>query len=40
MTKGKRITDLAGSWDITDEEAEEIKAAISQVWETWRPQKQ
>jgi hypothetical protein len=38
--KGKKITDLAGSWDITDEEAEEIKASISQVWETWRPQKQ
>jgi predicted MarR family transcription regulator len=32
--RGKKITDLAGSWDVTDEEAEKIKASISQVWET------
>lgn len=38
--KGKKITDLAGSWDVTDEEAQEIKASISQVWETWKPKKQ
>jgi hypothetical protein len=38
--KGKKITDLAGSWNITDEEAQEIKASISQVWETWKPKKQ
>lgn len=38
--KGKKITDLAGSWNITDEEAKEIKASISQVWETWKPKKQ
>ena len=38
--KGKKITDLAGSWDVTDEEAEEIKASISQAWETCKPQKQ
>ena len=38
--KGRKITDLAGSWDLSDEEAEKIKASISQVWETWKPQKQ
>ena len=38
--KGKKITDLAGSWDITDDEAENLKVAITQVWETWKPQKQ
>jgi predicted MarR family transcription regulator len=38
--KGKKITDLAGSWNITDEEAQEIKASIRQVWETWKPKKQ
>lgn len=38
--KGKKITDLAGSWNITDEEAKEIKSSISQVWETWKPKKQ
>ena len=32
--KGKKVTDMAGSWDVTDEEAEEIKASISRVWET------
>lgn len=38
--KGRqRITDLAGSWDVTDEEAEKIKASINKVWETWKPQK-
>lgn len=36
---GKKITDLAGSWDVTDEEAKEIKASISQAWETWKPRK-
>ena len=38
--KGRKITDLAGSWDVTDEETEKIKASINQVWETWKPQKQ
>ncbi len=37
--KGKKITDLAGSWDMTDEEAEEIKTSIDKAWETWKPQK-
>ena len=29
--KGKKITDLAGTWNVTDEEAEQIKASISQA---------
>jgi uncharacterized protein (DUF433 family) len=32
--RGKIITDLAGSWNVTDEEAQEIKKSINQVWET------
>jgi hypothetical protein len=35
--KGKKISDLAGLWNVSDEEAEEIKASIDQVWETWKP---
>jgi hypothetical protein len=44
MTKRKKketkVSEIAVSWDMTDEEAEEIKASISQVWGTWKPQKQ
>jgi hypothetical protein len=35
--KGVRITDLAGSWSITDEEIKEIKASISEAWKKWKP---
>jgi dissimilatory sulfite reductase (desulfoviridin) alpha/beta subunit len=36
--KGRIISDLAGLWkDVSDEEAEEIKASINKVWETWKP---
>jgi predicted CopG family antitoxin len=38
--RGTRISDLAGSWDVTDEELKEIKFSISQAWEKWKPQKQ
>jgi len=34
--KGERITDLAGSWDISDEELAEIKASITEAWKRWR----
>ena len=37
--KGTKISDLAGSWDLTDEEVKEIKASIIQAWEKWKPQK-
>jgi hypothetical protein len=35
--KGVKITDLAGSWNITDEEIKEIKASISEAWKKWKP---
>jgi hypothetical protein len=35
--KGKRISDLAGSWSMNDDEAEKVKASIAKVWETWKP---
>lgn len=35
--KGKKISDLAGLWNVSDEEAKEIEASIDQVWETWKP---
>ena len=38
--KGTKISDLAGTWDITDEELRAIKESISQAWEQWKPQKQ
>ncbi len=38
--KGAKISDLAGSWNVTDKEVKEIKASISQAWEEWKPQKQ
>jgi len=44
MTKGKKkgnkVSNLASSWDVTDEEEEEIKTAISQMWGKWKPQKE
>lgn len=36
MNKGTKISDLAGSWDMTDEEAAEMEAAIEKSWENWR----
>jgi predicted nucleic acid-binding Zn-ribbon protein len=35
--KGKKITDLAGSWNITDKELKQIKTSISEAWKTWTP---
>jgi hypothetical protein len=35
--KGAKITDLAGSWNITDEEIKETKASISEAWKKWKP---
>jgi len=34
--KGVKVTDLAGSWTITDEELTEIRASISEAWKKWR----
>jgi predicted CopG family antitoxin len=30
--KGAKISDLAGSWKISDEEAQEIKTSIDEMW--------
>lgn len=35
--KGVKITDLAGSWNITDEEIKEIEASINEAWKKWKP---
>ncbi len=35
--KGRKITDLAGSWNITDKELEQIKLPISEAWKKWTP---
>ncbi len=35
--KGKKISDLAGSWIMNDSEAEEIKTSIDKAWTTWKP---
>lgn len=34
--KGVKISDLAGSWKMSDKEAEEIKASIDSAWEKWK----
>jgi len=34
--KGVKITDLAGSWTMTDEELAEIKASLKEAWKRWR----
>ena len=34
--KGTKISDLAGSWKMSDEEAEEIKESIEMAWEKWK----
>ncbi len=33
--KGTKITDLAGSWEVNDEEIKQIKASISNAWGKW-----
>jgi predicted nucleic acid-binding Zn-ribbon protein len=35
--KGKKISDLAGSWNVTDREFKEIESSISKAWEKWKP---
>ncbi len=34
--KGVKISDLAGSWKMSDREAEEIKASIDEAWKKWK----
>lgn len=35
--KGKKISDLAGCWVMSESEAEKIKTSIGKAWETWKP---
>ena len=32
-----KITDLAGSWDMSEEEWIEIKASLERAWKRWVP---
>ena len=34
--KGRKISDLAGSWSITDVELKEIKTSIDESWKKWK----
>ena len=31
-----RIADLVGSWDVTDEEVNEIENSLKRGWKTWK----
>ena len=33
--KGRKISDLAGSWNITEAEFTEIKTSIDESWQKW-----
>lgn len=32
----RKISDLAGSWDVSDEEVREIKESLKRGWSTWK----
>ncbi|MGQ9720969.1 MAG: hypothetical protein ACUVXA_06550 [Candidatus Jordarchaeum sp.] len=32
----RKISDLAGSWDISDEKVREINESLRKVWSSWR----
>lgn len=34
--RGVRITDLAGSWDMSDEEWVEIRDGLAEAWKRWK----
>jgi len=34
--KTTKITDLAGSWDISDTELAEIKTSLKEAWKRWK----
>jgi hypothetical protein len=38
--KGRKISDLAGSWNITEAEFTEIKTSINESWQKWNPTEQ
>lgn len=37
--RGTKIYDLAGTWEVTDEELKEINTGISPASKKWKPQK-
>lgn len=38
--KGRKISDLAGSWNITDAKFKEIETSIEETWKKWNPTEQ
>ena len=38
--KGRKISDLAGSWNITDAEFKEIETSMEKSWKKWNPTEQ
>jgi predicted transcriptional regulator len=38
--KGRKISDLAGSWNVTDAELKEIETSIEESWKKWNPTEQ
>ena len=38
--KGRKISDLAGSWNITETEFKEIQTSIEETWKKWNPTEQ
>ncbi len=32
----RKISDLSGSWDVSDEEAQEIKEFLRKGWKAWK----
>jgi len=34
--KGMKITDLAGSWDVSEEEVAQMRASLTEAWKKWR----
>lgn len=37
--RGKKISDLAGSWSVTEEEIKEISKSLNEAWKKWNLQK-
>lgn len=33
--RGVKITDLAGSWEVSEEELAEIRASLREAWKRW-----
>lgn len=35
--KKRNIMDFAGSWDMTDKEAEKMRLGLKKTWSEWKP---